>query len=157
MQFSLWTTIWSVGVIAAVFATIRVGHMFPYWSLVPSLLLLFSMRRDMDRATSWGMIALAMFVASLDHCWRLPDCFGIIGFLYRHELQTRIAELYLTSFSIPFSLAIPAIIRTFTLAPTRWSAAAKWNMIAAVVVSVDVAFLTLVLYVTAGYFPETTR
>ena len=55
---------------------------------------------------------MAMLVASVDFSWRLPGCFQFSGFLHRYELQTRIGELYLTSFSIPFSLAIPAIIRT---------------------------------------------
>ena len=39
--------------------------------------------------------------------------------------------------------------------PTRWRAAAKSNMLAAVVVSVDVTLMTLVLYVTAADFPNT--
>ena len=62
------------------------------------------MRRDSDLVTSWGMIAMAMLVASVDFSWRLPGCFQFSGFLHRYELQTRIGELYLTSFSIPFSL-----------------------------------------------------
>jgi len=154
-QFSLWTIVCGVGAIAAVFATMRIAHTIPYWSIVPTILLIVSMRSDMDHATSLGMIALAMLVASLDHCWRLPNCFGIMGFLHRHELQTRIADLYITSFAIPFSLGIPAIICTLTRTTTQWSAAAKWNMIAAFVVSADVTLMTLVLYVTAAFFSET--
>ena len=112
LQFGLLTAVCGVGAIVCTFATIRISQTVPYWTVVPSVLLLVSMRRDSDLVTSWGMIAMAMLVASVDFSWRLPGCFQFSGFLHRYELQTRIAELYLTSFSIPFSLAIPAIIRT---------------------------------------------
>ena len=96
LQFGLLTAVCGVGAIVCTFATIRISQTVPYWTVVPSVLLLVSMRRDSDLVTSWGMIAMAMLVASVDFSWRLPGCFQFSGFLHRYELQTRIGELYLT-------------------------------------------------------------
>jgi hypothetical protein len=136
-------------VLGVMFALARLEQQFPYWTVLPAILLALAWRdarHEKEPALVWSWLAAGWIVASFHFCSQLRDgLFGVIGpnTAKPAELQEGIAITYISNLSLPILLTTLTLWSSRQVPTKRRAIVTTWLKACVVVVLVDIHALII--------------
>ena len=157
LQFSLAAIFCVVTSIAILCALARWERTFPYWTIPPAVMFLFSCFaachwRSADLA--WSLFAVGWLITLIDAVDTTIDSFAILGAPPKtSEMQLRFVYACVSRIALPLFLSIPSVYLARRCSTGVTSPATKWLIGCAAAAFLDVTLLTtlLVLFVSLGW------